>query len=213
MIKAIIFDYDGLLVDTDNIWFQSCIKLCKEYGVTIPQEDREDLMRGNLSEYLVQKYALPDPKEVIKPKLADLFDGITKNGISVLPGAIELVKKLSKKYPLAVASGTNTKRLSASLKTLGIYNCFQVVIGIDQVKNGKPAPDTFLKAAEELHVDPKNCLVFEDQPKGLEAAKAASMFCIVVPNKHLKGIDYAKADKVIKSLTLVTDDIIQEIGL
>lgn len=213
MIKAIIFDYDGLLVDTDNIWFQSSVKLCKEYGVTIQEKDREDLMRGNLSEYLVQKYALPDPKEVIKPKLEGLFDGITKNGINALPGAIDLVKRLSKKYPLAVASGTRTPRLSASLKRLGIYDCFQVVIGNEQVWHGKPAPDIFLKAAKELQVDPESCLVFEDQPKGLEAAKAASMFCIVVPNKHLKGIDYAKADKVIKNLTLVTDDIIQKTGL
>lgn len=208
MINAIIFDYDGLLVDTDGLWFEASKELCKEYSVVVQESDRSDLMRGSLSQYLINKYKLPVTQEVTRPKLNAIFDKLTNDGIKALPGAIDLVKHLSKKFPLAVASGTRKERLSASLKTLGILDYFKVVIGNDEVKDGKPSPEIYIKAAKELKVNPKDCLVFEDQPKGLAAAKAANMFCIVIPNKNLKNINYFEADKVFRSLELVNDEAI-----
>lgn len=212
MIKAIIFDYDGLLVDTDGLWFEASKELCREYGVVVHESDRSDLMRGSLSQYLINKYKLPVTQEVTRPKLNAIFDRLTKGEIIALPGAIDLVKHLSKKFPLAAASGTRKERLSASLKTLGIFDCFNVIIGNDEVKYGKPSPEIYIKAANELKVSPKDCLVFEDQPKGLAAAKGANMYCIVIPNKNLKNIDYSQADKIFKSLELVNDKAINLLG-
>jgi HAD superfamily hydrolase (TIGR01509 family) len=212
MIKAIIFDYDGLLVDTEDLWFQSCRKLCGEYGVELTEQNREELMRSGLSAYLVQRFSLPDSVEVIKAKLNGIFNDLTKNGVRPLPGAIELVRNLSKKYPLAIASGSHRETILATLRSLEILDCFKVVVGIKEVVNGKPAPDLFLKAAEELKVNPKDILVFEDQPKGLAGARAASMHCIVIPNKYLQNMDYSRADMVVESLELITDELIQELG-
>ncbi len=211
-IEAVIYDYDGLIVDTEDVWFRACQKVCGSYGVQVGEEHRLDLMRSRLSEYLVDRFALPTSGEELRVVLYGEVDDMMKDGIPVLPGAKQSIDRLGAVYPLAIGSGSRLHRIESGLRRIGLRNRFKVLVGGDQVTHGKPAPDIYLKAAADLGVDPEACAVFEDQPKGIQAAKAAGMRCIAVPNQMLRGVDYSHADLVIPHLGKVSVGMIQDLA-
>ena len=212
MVRAIIFDYDGLLADTEGLWFEARKKLLKEdYGIDLQEELRGEIMRGHVSQYLIEKLNVPETPQILRKKASVIFEELTKEGLRPMLGALEIVRRVSLKYPLGIASGSSASRVRKSLQGFGIESYFKTVIGGDDVKKSKPDPECYLKAAEALGIPPRECLAFEDQPMGLAAAKKAGMKCIVIPSKYLQGADYSSADAVIESLELVTNDVIENL--
>lgn len=210
-IEAIVFDYDGLLVDTENFWFEACQQVCAAYGVVVTEEYRLDLMRSGLSAYLIETFGLDDPIEIVRPRLHAAFQRMTGGSIDVMPGVDKALKTYGSQYQLAVGSGSHTRDVENGLIRLSLSNRFEVIVGSDQVDQGKPQPDIYLKVAELLQIQPSACVVFEDQPKGVKAAKAAGMICVAVPNKYLKNANYSQADRIITDLGQASLKLIREL--
>ena len=210
-INAVIFDMDGVLIDSERISFKCYEEVFKEYNYTIDEEFYLSLIGRNLEGIkakMEEKYGQDLPFDIIYKKKADLAHEVTdKNGVIVKPGVHEILDYLNeKKYKIAVASSTRKERVLELLGQAKIKDKVHFIIGGDQVENSKPNPEIFLKAAEGLNVEPEKCLVIEDSDAGIRAAYAAKMIGIHVPDmKFLEEDNKDLAHKVCESLFEVKD--------
>ncbi|MTI60001.1 MAG: beta-phosphoglucomutase [Firmicutes bacterium] len=200
-IKAVIFDLDGVLTDTAEYHYQSWKKLAQEEGISFTREDNEQLRgvtRRQSLEILLKGKTLPEDKmeELMVKKneyYQELINNITEGDL--LPGVENLLNQLQEEgYKLAVASASRNAR--TVIENLGIGKKFQLIADGYSVKNNKPAPDLFLYAAEELEVEPEECIVIEDAESGIEAALAAGMHTVGIgPEERVGQADF-RYDKI-----------------
>ena len=209
-VKAVIFDVDGLLLNTEFLWHKAWTEVGNEYGVPkfgdifyktvgLSGKDETDIVNAELGDY---------------PKKEELFEAARQRGlqlidkeIQIMPGALELLDKLeSLNVITAVATTTSREKTDYRLKKLGLYDRFKVIICGDEVKNRKPDPEVYLKVLAKLHVDPQDVLVLEDTGYGVTAAYKASMKVIMVPSLNQPTDEEKKmAYKVVSSLNDVVD--------
>lgn len=218
MNKAIIFDMDGLMVDSTPTWTEAETSLVKKYGKEYSHEIRKKYLGMRVSgmiRILIDEYELPiSPEEGEKFLKTEMRINFAKPSVQLLPGCDKLVKELSNsgKYVLAVASSSPKDIIETMIKRFDFENDFDVIVSGEEVVNGKPAPDIFLRTAELLKVDQKNCLVIEDAPHGIDAAKAGGMKAIAVNNAmHYKPEDFKKADLFVHSLEEIHEETIERI--
>jgi len=210
-IDAVIFDMDGVLIDSERISFKCFQEVFKEYNYKIDEPFYLKLIGRNFNSIkaiMEEEYGEDFPFEIIYKKKADLAYEITnKNGVIVKPGVHELLDYLNaKNYKIAVASSTRRERVLQLLEEAKIKDKVDYIIGGDQVENSKPNPEIFLKAAKGLDMNPENCLVIEDSDAGITAAHAAQMIGIHVPDmKFLEDDTKDLAFKVCGSLIDVKD--------
>ncbi|MGQ4873905.1 MAG: HAD family hydrolase [Promethearchaeia archaeon] len=210
---CIIFDMDGVLADTGTIHYESWVKLAEEIGYKFSREFFEKTF-GQQSPEIVRKLVgnNEDPETI--NKWANLkekyYRDMVKDKLEPLPGAIELIKGLKKTgFKLALGSSGPPENVYLLLDTLKIKQYFDAIITAADVKNGKPAPDVFLKAAKKTDVKPENCVVIEDAPVGITAAKRAGMKVIALTTTH-DGTTLKDADLIIKDLSYVNlEDILK----
>ena len=187
---GVIFDMDGVLADTSQIHFESWLKVAKEVGVTFTREFFEGAM-GQQSPSIMRKLigSKMDQKSVEKwAALKEVYyREMVKNKLEPIPGVKRIISNLSSEgFKLAVGSSGPKENVELTLSSLNIKDYFDTVITAAEVKNGKPEPDVFLIAAKNLEINPKNCLVIEDAPLGIEAAKSAGMLSIAITTTHSK---------------------------
>lgn len=206
MIKAVIFDMDGIMIDSEPLHSQSWERLLKEYKIK-PIFNSQGLVHevGIVSDdsYLtiMKKHNLKENLETVREKRRKYFIDLIKEKGVVMPGLLKLIKMLkSKKVKTAVSSSRNLKQVNFVLNQIKVRNLFKVIIGRTPGLDPKPAPDMFLLTAKKLNVKPSECLVLEDSKTGVEAGKAAGMKVIAVPTKHTKHHDFSEADLVVDSL-------------
>lgn len=205
-IDAVIFDMDGVLIDSERISFQCFQEVFKEYNYKMDEKFYLKLIGRNvksIKEIMKEEYGEDFPFDIIYRKKADLAHEITdKNGVIVKPGVHELLDYLNEKnYKIAVASSTRKERVLQLLEEAKIKDKVDYIIGGDQVENSKPNPEIFLKAAKGLDVKAENCIVIEDSDAGITAAHAAKMVGIHVPDmKFLEEDTKALAYKICESL-------------
>lgn len=185
MIRACIFDMDDLLVRSGPLWRIAETALLERLGHDWSAELSQRYKGMNtldvartVHEALCPNLDVQTCQQVIRSRLIEEFRG----GVEAMPGAVELVKRLCGRYPLALASGSPMEGIELALGAIGLSGCFDVVISSESVARGKPHPDVFLKAAELLRADPSECVVFEDSLVGVMAARAAGMQCYSVPS-------------------------------
>jgi len=211
IVDAVIFDMDGVLIDSERISFKCFQEVFKEYNYKIDEPFYLKLIGRNFNSIkaiMEEEYGEDFPFDIIYKKKADLAYEITnKNGVIVKPGVHELLDYLNaKKYKIAVASSTRRERVLQLLEEAKIKDKVDYIIGGDQVENSKPNPEIFLKAAKGLDINPENCLVIEDSDAGITAAHAAQMIGIHVPDmKFLEDDTKDLAFKVCGSLIDVKD--------
>ncbi len=177
--KAFIFDLDGTLVDSMWMWKAIDVEFLGRYGYDCPDDLQKAIEGMSFSEtaaYFRKRFSLPLDTEEIKAVWTDMTYEKYKTQVPLKPGALMLLDYAkARKIPCAIATSNGRKLAEAVLQSLNIQDRFELVITACQVKCGKPAPDIYLKAAEILKVQNKDCLVFEDVPAGIMAGKEAGM--------------------------------------
>lgn len=212
-MKCIIFDMDGVLIDTEPLHYEIWKQILAERGLEIDYEHYKDCIgstRTFLFELLLKNYGRDFRNDAELPilfaKLKEKF--LNEHGIPKIPGAAETVKILHEKgYTLAVASSSTLPYIEFSMKKLGIDSYFTLLLSGEQVKNPKPAPDTFLAVSEKLNISPKDCIVIEDSSNGSKAAHAAGMYCFGFVNPHSGNQDLSAADQLFHSFDELPEKI------
>jgi HAD superfamily hydrolase (TIGR01509 family) len=212
-LQAVLWDMDGTLVDTEPVWARVQIDLLTSLGATWTVEDAMRLVGSDLAD-AVQVWMGALPEGVISAEeLADRIFGEVvrslKNDVVLRPGALELLQALrAAGVPCALVSASYRVMIDAVLSHLG-PDLFDVVVAGDEVRNGKPHPEPYLTAAQELEVDPADCVVIEDSPGGTASGTAAGAFVVAVP--QWVTIPEAPRRLVLESLAGVTPDMLQEL--
>ena len=205
MIAAVVFDMDGVIVDTEQVWDEVRQQLVADWGGRYPPEAQRAMMgmsSGEWSRYMHDELGLSQAPDEINDEVVRRMLARYRDDLPLIDGAIAAVRELSGSYPLAVASSSNRPLIDAVLETAGIAGYFAATVSSEEVPRGKPSPDVYLEAARLLGVAPELCAAVEDSANGIRAAAAAGMHVIAYPNQHY-GPDaeaLALADVVIDSL-------------
>ncbi|MEK6968119.1 MAG: HAD family phosphatase [Nanoarchaeota archaeon] len=203
IIKAVLLDLDGLLVDSEPLHWKAWKIVAEENGASITDEEITQFTGvGNfeVASYLAKMLDNGrKPEELVDKKLGEYL-GLLKN-IKLMPGMKEFLTKLKKNHiRMAVVSGAQRVEVVQALQYTAIFSFFDVIICREDVKNFKPAPDSYTLATKRMNVHPKECVAFEDTQTGVLSAKSAGVFCIAVPNELSKKQNFTKADLIIESI-------------
>ena len=206
--KAIIFDMDGLILDTESIESRAFEKLLKEYGVK-PRPNKNGLLHeiggadaNTYYEKFKNKYNLKADKEIIQNKKRAYWKQmVEQEEIVSFPGFLELLELLKRQnFIIALASNRNESFVHLILEKLKVKHYFHNVLGQGEGRKHKPSPDIYIQTAKAIGVYPTECVVLEDTDIGIIAAKDAGMKAIAVPNIYTKKHDFRRADLIVKSL-------------
>jgi HAD superfamily hydrolase (TIGR01509 family) len=185
-IQAVIFDLDGVLVDSEIWWDEVRIDFATEQGRPWTRADQAAVMGQNSRQWartMRDRLGLDLPLEEIERRIVEgVVDRYRREGAPTIEGAVAAVERIAARYPVAVASSAHRAVIDAALVGLGIANRFDAVVSSDDVPHGKPEPDVYLEAARRLGVPPEHCLVVEDSLNGARAGRAAGMTVVLVPN-------------------------------
>lgn len=216
MIEAVIFDMDGVILDSEPIHYKVEKAIMKENGLDFQFEDHARYVgqtTRDLWDDLCKRHHLPDGAEVLSARDSeDYFNELKHGDIEPIAGIKELIQTLHRKgIKLIVASSSLRVNIEVVLDTFDIKKYFQGYVSGQDVKKTKPNPDIFLKAAKQLEVFPENCLVIEDAKHGVEAAKSAGMACIAFKNLNSGNQDLSKADKTVNEINEIKLEMIYDI--
>ncbi len=200
--RAVVFDMDGLLLDTELVWHSAEVALFARHGGTFSWDDKLTVIGTNFAftgRYFAERLGLPPADgAALVDEIVDLMHDQLRRGVSHRPGAVELIARLRGRTRLGLASNSPRRLVDAALASAGMADAFDAIVTADDVERSKPAPDLYLLACERLGVLPGHALALEDSPSGVAAAKAAGLTCIAVP--QFAETDVSAADRIIDSL-------------
>jgi len=211
ILKSVIFDMDGVIIDSEPIHVRLDQIMFKELGINIETKDLEQYI-GVTNKYMwsdmMKKFAVTNTlEELLDRSLTLKIENLAKEEIKPIEGIIPLLKKIKAKgLTIAVASSSPEDYIKCVLNKFGILNEFDFIISGNHVQNSKPAPDIFLLAASKLNVKPTECVVIEDSTHGVTAAKRASMKCIGFNNINSKNQNLIKADYKVNSIIEIVNN-------
>jgi HAD superfamily hydrolase (TIGR01509 family) len=214
LIQAVIFDLDGLLLDSESAWDGGRRALVAEHGLDWPDGATEAMLgmsSPEWSRYVREELGVPlEPREISDRVVAHVLQTYERR-LPLLPGAEAAVARIAERWPLALASSSNKEVIDQVMETSGWGDVFKTWVSSEEVARGKPAPDVFLEAARRLGVDPTNAAGIEDSHNGILAARAAGLRVIAVPNHEFPPGDDAlqAADEVLGSLDELTPALVE----
>jgi HAD superfamily hydrolase (TIGR01509 family) len=214
VIDAVVFDLDGVLVDSEEIWDRAREQLAKERGGRWHDGAQRDMMGMSSKEwsrYMHDVIGLEEPPEEINREVVRRLTELYGEHLPVIAGAKEAVERLAARWPLGLASSSNRELIDLVLELLGVRALFRATVSSEEVARGKPAPDVYLEAARRLGVEPTRTAAIEDSHNGMLAAKAAGMRVIAIPNSHFPpGQDaLGAADVVLASPAELTAEAVE----
>jgi HAD superfamily hydrolase (TIGR01509 family) len=188
VIKAVVFDMDGVLVDTEQVWDEVREQLAAEWGGTYTAEAQRAMMgmsSGEWSRYMHEAVGLEKSADEINAEVVRRMLHRYRLELPVVRGAVESVRRLREAgLALAVASSSNRPLIDTVLRTIGVSDEFAATVSSEEVHRGKPAPDVYVEAAHRLGVDAAECAAVEDSENGIRSAHAAGMRVLALPNEH-----------------------------
>jgi HAD superfamily hydrolase (TIGR01509 family) len=214
-LEAVIFDLDGVLVDTEEMWDASRREVTQEAGGHWRSEATTDMLGMSAPEwsrYMHERLGVPlDPAEINRLVVSRILERLRK-GPPVMDGALDAVARLRHAWPLGLASSANRPVIDAVLETTGLAPYFDATMSSEEVARGKPSPDVYLAAADALHVEPAAAAAIEDSANGIRSAAAAGMLVVAIPNRRYPPDRdaLALAQAVIASLCGLTPLLLQE---
>ena len=201
----VVFDLDGVLVDSEQVWDAVREELARERGGNWHPGAQRDMMgmsSPEWSRYMHDRIGLPETPEEINRIVVERMLERYVAGPPWIDGALDAVHRLAAAFTLGLASSSNRELIDAVLEAGGIASLFRATVSSEEVPRGKPAPDVYLEAARRLGADPAACVAIEDSHNGIRSAKAAGMACIAIPNAHFPpGEATAEADLVLGSIS------------
>jgi HAD superfamily hydrolase (TIGR01509 family) len=214
LIEGVIFDLDGVLLDSEHVWDEVREQLARERGGRWHERAQREMMGMSSlewSRYMHDEIGVPDPPEEISAEVVRRLEAVYRDHLPTVPGAREAVERMAERWPLALASSSNRELIVLALGLLGVADRFQATVSSEEVARGKPAPDVYLEAARRLAVDPNRAAAVEDSHNGIRSAKAGGMRVIAIPNRRFPpGEDaLAEADLVMETLAGLTAEAIE----
>jgi HAD superfamily hydrolase (TIGR01509 family) len=213
MTDAVVFDLDGVLLDTEQLWDEVREELARERGGRWHERAQADMMgmsSPEWSRYMHDVLGLRESPQEINDEVVRRMTERYRADLPIVPGAREAVQRLGARYRLGLASSSNRPLIDAVLETAGLAELFEVTVSAEEVPRGKPAPDVFLEAARRLQVSAERCTAIEDSGNGIAAARAAGMRAVAVPNRLYppSAEQLRRADVVVESLNDLTPEVV-----
>jgi HAD superfamily hydrolase (TIGR01509 family) len=213
VIEAVVFDLDGVLLDSEQVWDEVREELVKERGGRWHDRAQTEMMGMSSiewSRYMQDELGVPDPPREISADVVRRLEEVYRKRLPLIDGAHEAVERLAARWPLGLASSSNREVIDLVLDLSGLARFFRVTVSSEEVPRGKPEPDVYLEAARGLGVPPERCAAVEDSHNGIRSAKAAGMRVIAIPNQHYPPGEQALAlaDVTLSSLAELTPSIV-----
>jgi HAD superfamily hydrolase (TIGR01509 family) len=214
VIECVVFDLDGVIVDSEQVWDDVREQLVRERGGRWHAGAQAAMMgmsSPEWSRYMHDELGLPESAADINDEVVRLMLERYRESLPLIDGAVEAVRRLAGAVRLGVASSSNRPLIEAVLDGAGIAGCFPVVVSSEEVARGKPAPDVYLEATRQLGVETARCAAVEDSSNGLRAAHAAGVRVIAFPNAHYPPAPdaLALANVVLTSLEELTPELVR----
>ena len=216
-IEAVVFDLDGVLVQSEEIWDEVRERYVRERGGRYDAEVQRAMMgmsSPEWSRFLHESAGVPDEPEAINAEVVRRMLGAYREHLPLIPGAVDAVHRLAARYPLGLASSSNRELIDAVLAVAGLADSFAATVSSEEVARGKPAPDVYLEVARRLGVDPSRCVAVEDSHSGIRSAKSAGMRVVAIPNPSFPpGAEaLALADLVLESISDLDVDAVESVA-
>jgi len=213
VIEAVVFDLDGVLLQTEELWDEVRERFVRERGGRYDAAAQRAMMGMSSlewSRFIHEELGVDESPEAISAEVARLLEERYRERLPLIPGAVEAVRRLAARWPLGLASSSNRPLIDAALELSGLAPCFRVTVSSEEVARGKPSPDVYLEAARRLGVAPERCAAVEDSHSGIRSAKAAGVRVIAIPNPSYPPDDeaLADADVVLGSLWELTGSVV-----
>jgi HAD superfamily hydrolase (TIGR01509 family) len=207
---AVVFDLDGVLVDSEHVWDEIREQLARERGGRWHAGAQRAMMgmsSPEWSRYMHDEIGLAETPEEINAEVVRRLEGRYREALPLVDGAAEAVERLASRWPLAVASSSNRPIIDLVLELSGVAPLFRATVSSEEVAAGKPAPDVYLEAARRLGVAPGRCAAIEDSHNGIRSGKGAGMAVVAIPNPR-----YPPGDDALAEADVVLDSI-EELGI
>jgi HAD superfamily hydrolase (TIGR01509 family) len=216
VIEAVVFDLDGVLIDSEEVWDEARRQFVNEQGGRWHDRAQRDMMGMSSiewSRYVNEKLAVDLPPERISEEVMRRLAGLYRRSLPLLPGARETVERLAARWPLGLASSSNRELIELVLELSGLAKDFRTTLSSEEVERGKPAPDVYFEVARRLDVEPSRCIAIEDSHNGILSAAAASMPVIAIPNRAFPPGEEAlsRVAWVLDALSELTPELIEQV--
>jgi HAD superfamily hydrolase (TIGR01509 family) len=213
VIDAVVFDLDGIIIDSEHVWDEVRQRLAEERGGAWHDQASRDMMgmsSPEWSRYMRDVIGLSESPEEINAEVVRRMHAAYEEGAPLIPGAAEAVERLATRWLLGLASSSNRELIDRVLESSELARFFEATVSSEEVPRGKPAPDVFLEAARRLGVEPTCCAAVEDSENGIKSAKAAGMRVVAVPNPQYPPADEAleEAHVVLPSIGELTPEVV-----
>jgi HAD superfamily hydrolase (TIGR01509 family) len=217
MPDAVVFDLDGVIVDSESAWVEAKRELVDRTGGTWKPEATRAMLgmsSPEWSRYLRDELGVQMAVEEINAAVVAAIERHYREALPLLPGAVDAVRQLAARWPLGLASSSNREIIDLVLEQTGLGEAFAVTVSSEEVARGKPAPDVYLEAARRLDVEPGRCVAIEDSSNGLRSAAAAGMGVVAIPNREFPPDPDALplADAVLGSIEELTPDVVSRLA-
>lgn len=195
---------DGVILDSEPLHIGAFQATLKQYGHNLTDLDYKNHFAGKTDEAGFESYFNFVNENIDFPVIMDekarMYLAMASDQLVAYPGVVALIKRLSRKIPLALVTGSLREEANVAMRAFNIDNCFASTITAEDIMHSKPSPEGYLKAARSLGVMPADCVIIEDAPSGVKAAKNAKITCIAVTNTH-SAMELAEANIVVEDLT------------
>jgi len=213
VIEAVVFDLDGVLIDSEPVWEQVRREVVAEHGGRWAPDAQQRLMGMSTAEwarYLSEDLGVGLSPDAVAALVIERMAARYAGGLPLLPGAAETVRALAARWPLGLASSSPPELIGAVLDAAALRDCFAATVSADEVARGKPAPDIYLAAADRLGRPPRRCAAVEDSTNGLRSAAAAGLHVIAVPRPRYPPdpATLEAAELVLPGLAGLTPDVV-----
>jgi HAD superfamily hydrolase (TIGR01509 family) len=217
VIGAVVFDLDGVILQTEEVWDEVRGSYIVERGGRYDEAAQRAMMGMSApewSQFLHEELGVPGTPEEISADIVRRMEARYREQLPLIPGAREAVERLAGRWPLGLASSSNRPLIDAALELSRLDRFFVATVSSEEVARGKPAPDVYLDAARRLGVEPERCAAVEDSHSGIRSAKAAAMRVIAIPNPSYPPDPeaLAAADAVIDSIEELTVEAVEAVG-